>query len=119
WSGEVAVPATAKAGNYSVVPAGASGSAPPPVTLTVDPAMPLAILQYTPAHPSPGALVRVHARFLVDVAAGDKIDWEDGQVTVLSKPVTGRVFTFDVDLSLRPLHGTLLTQGGRLPIEIL
>ncbi|MBV8721271.1 MAG: carboxypeptidase regulatory-like domain-containing protein, partial [Candidatus Eremiobacteraeota bacterium] len=119
WSGEVAVPATAKAGNYSVVPAVASGSAPPPVTLTVDPAMPLAILQYTPAHPSPGALVRVHARFLVDVAAGDKIDWEDGQVTVLSKPVTGRVFTFDVDLSLRPLHGTLLTQGGRLPIEIL
>ena len=81
--------------------------------------MPLAILTYTPPHPVRGDSVHVRARFLVDAREGDKIQWEDGQTTVLGKPVSGRVFTFDLRISLRPLHGALLTKRGTLPIELL
>lgn len=119
WTGEVEVPPGEGAGQYSVTAVVAQGTAPAPATLTVDPKMPIAIVQLTPSNPSQGDYVRVRARFLVDARQGDKIDWEDGQTTVLGKPVSGRVFTFTKVLSLRPLHGVLLTGAGRLPIELL
>jgi hypothetical protein len=119
WVGEIEVPADAKPGNYDVAGEVSSGSPPPSATITVDPKMPLAILQMTPRNAVKGQYVQVRARFLVDAREGDKIEWEDGQTTVLPKPVTGRVFTFSVLLSLRPLHGVLLIRGGNLPIELL
>jgi len=119
WAGEVHVPLHAEGGNYPVTASVAVGTAPPGLTLTVDPKMPIAIIQYTPANPAQGQYVQVRARFLVDAKTGDKIEWEDGQTTVLGKPVSGRVFTFTKVLSLRPLHGVLLTAAGRLPIELL
>lgn len=119
WSGEIEVPRGAKAGTYAITATVASGTAPTATSLRVDPKMPLVILELNPANPGPGVNVRVHARFLVDVKAGDVIEWEDGTRTVLGKPVTGRVFDFTVRISLRPLHGVLLTAQGRLPIEIL
>ncbi|HTU81598.1 MAG TPA: carboxypeptidase-like regulatory domain-containing protein, partial [Candidatus Acidoferrales bacterium] len=119
WTGEIAVPKDAKAGDYDVDAAVASGTVPTSTTLRVDPSEPLVIVTYAPKNAPLGTTVSVRARFLVDVKAGDRIEWEDGDVTVLSKPVTGRVFTFDVRLSLRPLHGLLLTRGGKLPIELL
>ena len=76
-------------------------------------------MQMTPPHPEKGDTVLVKARFLVDAHEGEKIQWEDGQTTVLGKPVSGRVFTFNLRISLRPLHGALLTKRGTLPIEIL
>ncbi len=66
-----------------------------------------------------GQTVTVRARFLVDVHPGDKITWEDGTQTVLGKPVSGRVFTFQKQLTLLPLHGLLLTPRGPIPIELL
>ena len=60
--------------------------------------------QMTPPHPEKGDTVQVRARFLVDANEGDKIVWEDGQTTVLGKPISGRVFTFDLLISLRSLH---------------
>ncbi len=119
WAGEVEVPAGTAGGDYSVVASTPSGTPPTSATLTVDPKMPLAILTSNPPTGANGVIVKVQARFLVDVAAGDRIEWEDGTVTVLDKPVSGRVFTFKLRVSLRPLHGVLLTRHGRLPIELL
>lgn len=119
WRGEIAVPSGTVAGEYSVTGSVAGGVAPTAASLTVDPKEPLAIIQYTPKNPPSGATVTIHARFLVDVEAGDQIEWEDGQTTVLGKPVAGRVFAFTKRISLLPLHGVLLTKHGRLPIEIL
>jgi hypothetical protein len=119
WAGEIEVPKDAKAGDYQVAPALGSGTAPSPATLTVDPTMPLAILTMTPPNSAVGANVTVRARFLVDAKPGDRIEWEDGTVTVLGKPISGRVFTFPLHLSLRPLHGSLLTAGSRLPIVLM
>jgi len=87
--------------------------------LTVDPKMPIAILQTLTENPQLGTYVRVRARFLVDARAGDKILWEDGQSTTLDKPIAGRIFTFSLRLSLRPLHGVLLTRGVKLPISLM
>ncbi|HEX8805374.1 MAG TPA: hypothetical protein VF741_00440, partial [Candidatus Aquilonibacter sp.] len=70
-------------------------------------------------HPYAGESVLVRARFLVDVRPGDKITWQDGEQTVLGKPVSGRVFTFQKTLTLLPLHGALLTAPGPVPIEVL
>ena len=119
WVGELEVPADAKEGDYPIDAVLGVGTAPAGVILTVDPKMPLAIIQYKPANPAKGEVVQVRARFLVDAHEGDKIAWEDGQTTVLGKPVSGRVFTFDLRISLRPMHGALLTKRGSLPIELL
>jgi hypothetical protein len=119
WVGELAVPRDEKAGDYPVAPALANGTAPSAATLTVDPSLPLAILTTTPANPQIGENITVRARFLVDAKSGDRIEWEDGTITTLGKPIAGRVFTFPLRLSLRPLHGTLLTRGGRLPIVLM
>jgi len=118
WAGEIVVPVGAKAGTYTVE-GSVAGSTPASASLTVDPKLPLAILQYTPRNAGAGQYVTVRARFLVDAHEGSKIEWEDGTETVLGKPVAGRVFTFRKLLTLLPLHGLLLTPQGSLPIEVL
>jgi hypothetical protein len=119
WAGEVTVPPDTKGGDYTVEGALTGATQPVAATLTVDPKMPLVILQASPRNFVKGQYVMVHARFLVDVHAGDKIHWDDGQVTTLGKAVSGRVFTFSVLISLRPMNGVLLTRQGSIPIEIL
>lgn len=119
WTGELTVPTNVKAADYQVTAKAASGTQPQPATLTVDAKMPIAIIQLDPPNPQKGQYVRVRARFLVDVKPGDRIEWEDGQRTTLGKPVAGRVFTLSVRLSLRPLHGLLLTGDARLPIRLM
>lgn len=119
WIGEITVPNDAKAGDYSIAGEVAGAVAPTSTTLTVDPKVPLVIMQTTPRNPVKGQYVVVRARFLVDVRAGDKIRWDDGQVTTLGKPVSGRVFTFSLLISLRPMNGVLLTQQGSIPIQLL
>ncbi len=119
WSGTIAVPAGAKAGAQDVV-AHWGGKAPGTAasSLQIDPQMPLALLQTIPAHAAIGQYVAVRARFLADVRSGDTIEWQDGTVTTLRKPASGRIFSFSLHLSLRPLHGTLLTRSGKLPIML-
>jgi hypothetical protein len=119
WTGQLEVPKDAKGGDYSIAGNVAGAATPAAATLAVDPKMPIALIQYSPGNPAKGSYVHVRARFLVDAREGDKIEWEDGAVTVLPKPISGRVFTFTVHLSLRPLHGLLLTKHSRLPIELL
>ncbi len=119
WVGTLEVPTNVKAGTYEVRAKDGSGTQPRGAKLTVDPKMPLVIMHLEPANPQPGQYVRVRARFLVDVRPGDQIQWADGQITVLGKPVAGRVFTFNLRISLRPLHGVLLTKGTRLPISLM
>ncbi|MGB6985335.1 MAG: hypothetical protein WBD74_05075 [Candidatus Aquilonibacter sp.] len=116
WVGEVEVPEGTHAGAYPVAGSG-HGLTVTGATLTVDPKLPLVIVQFAPR--IVGATTTVRARFLVDVHAGDKITWSDGTTTVLDKPITGRVFTFRKDLTLLPLHGLLLTPKGAIPIELL
>jgi hypothetical protein len=118
WVGLIEVPATAKSGSYTVE--GAAGKASPKsATLVVDPKLPLALVTYTPRDAGEGQNVTVRVRFLVNARPGDRITWQDGTETILGKPLTGRVFTFTKRLTLLPLHGTLLTQAGSLPIELL
>ena len=119
WTGQIKVPSDAKAGSYTVSATVAHGAHPEDATLIVDPKLPAAIVQMDPPNPQPGQYVRVRARFLVDVKEGDRIQWQDGQTTILGHPVTGRVFTFSLRLSLRPMHGLLLTAAARLPINLM
>jgi len=119
WSGEIEVPEKTTAGSYQVT--GTVGGTTPPAaaTILVDPKLPLVIVQILTPHPFVGETVIIRARFLVDVREGDKITWQDGEQTVLGKPVSGRVFTFQKTLTLLPLHGALLTPLGPIPIEVL
>ncbi|HTZ54601.1 MAG TPA: carboxypeptidase-like regulatory domain-containing protein [Candidatus Acidoferrum sp.] len=119
WTGEVEVPEKAGAGEYPVSGSVHGAPVPKAATLTVDPKLPLAIVQYSPRNAPVGATVTVRARFLVDVHAGQTITWSDGTTTVLDKPITGRVFTFRKLLTLLPLHGLLLTPKGTVPIVLL
>jgi hypothetical protein len=119
WSGEIEVPAQTAAGEYPVTGSVHGSAVPTAATLTVDTKLPLAILQYLPRAAAIGQTVTVRVRFLVNVQAGDKITWQDGTETILSKPISGRVFTFRKGLTLLPLHGLLLTPKGTLPIELL
>ncbi len=118
WIGEIEVPLHERAGRYPVTASLHGAPAPKSAELTVDPKLPLVIVQIYP-RAVVGATVTVRARFLVDAQPGDKITWQDGTQTVLGKPVSGRVFTFRKDLTLLPLHGLLLTRRGTLPIELL
>jgi hypothetical protein len=119
WRGALSVPTNVKAGSYSIETKVANGTQPQAATLVVDANMPIAIMQTDPANPQLGQYVHVRARFLVDARAGDRIDWADGQMTTLGLPFSGRVFTFNLRVSLRPLHGVLLTKGARLPISLM
>jgi hypothetical protein len=119
WLGEVEVPERTSAGQYPVDGSIAGTAVSPNATLTVDPKLPLVIVQFLSHTNAVGQTATIRARFLVDVHAGDKITWEDGTQTVLGKPVSGRVFTFQKLLTLLPLHGLLLTPKGPIPIELL
>ena len=119
WTGEIEVPAKTAAGAYPVTGSVHGTAVSTNATLTVDPKMPLVIVQATPKNAPVGATVTVRARFLVDVHAGQTITWSDGTTTVLDKPITGRVFTFRKVLTLLPLHGALLTPQGPIPIVLL
>ncbi len=117
WLGELEVPAGTGAGQYPVTGSVQGKALTTSATLTVDPKMPLVIVEFSPRVVGATALVR--ARFLVDAHAGERIAWSDGTSTILDKPVTGRVFTFRKELTLLPLHGLLLTPHGAIPIELL
>jgi hypothetical protein len=119
WLGEVDVPVHAAAGQYPVDGSVLGNAISPSATLAVDPKLPLVIVQLLSHNNVVGQTVTVRARFLVDVHEGDKIVWDDGTQTVLGKPVSGRVFTFQKQLTLLPLHGRLLTPRGPIPIELL
>jgi hypothetical protein len=119
WLGEIEVPVHATAGPYPVDGSVHGTAISPNTILTVDPKLPLVTVQFLSHNNGVGANATVRARFLVDVHEGDKITWEDGTQTVLGKPVSGRVFTFQKQLTLLPLHGLLLTPRGPIPIELL
>lgn len=116
WIGEIAVPVDAKPGKATVT-ASANGKSAS-TEIIVDPKTPLATLQITTSAPQINEYVAVRGRFLVDVAEGDRIVWDDGQITTLSKPVSGRVFAFSVHLTHRPLQGTLFTRSGKFAVKV-
>lgn len=119
WIGELVVPTNAKAGPYTVTAKAENGTQPESTSIVVDAKMPVALLQMNTPNPVRGQYINVRARFLVDVREGDRIQWEDGQITTLGRPLAGRVFTFSLRYSLRPLHGLLLTKGSSLPISLM
>ena len=119
WLGEIEVPLHTTAGPYPVEGSVHGAAVVPNASLTVDPKLPLVTVQFLSRTNSVGQTATIRARFLVDVHEGDKITWEDGTQTVLGKPVSGRVFTFQKQLTLLPLHGLLLTPRGPIPIELL
>lgn len=118
WAGFLRVPPGVKAGKYEVSAQVADEQSPLDALLVVDPRIPLVTLHMTPASAKPGDYVTVRARFLVDARPGDRIAWEDGTFTTLGRPVSGRVFTFNLRISLRPLHGVLLTKSAKVPIQL-
>ena len=118
WFGTIVVPLQAPAGTSALVAeTGKSGSVAT-ADLKVDPSIPLATFRLTPRNPARGQYVSVRAHFLADVRAGDIIRWEDGQITKLATPITGRIFDFTVKISIQPLNGLLLTRQGQLPISL-
>ena len=119
WLGEIEVPVHAVAGPYPVEGSVHGTAISPNAILTVDSKLPLVTVQFLSHTNALGQTATIRARFLVDVHEGDKITWEDGTQTVLGKPVSGRVFTFQKQLTLLPLHGLLLTPRGPIPIELL
>ncbi|HEY9180669.1 MAG TPA: carboxypeptidase regulatory-like domain-containing protein [Candidatus Baltobacteraceae bacterium] len=119
WVGTIVVPLSANPGTGTVdLSARGAHAASTSLEIAVDPKIPLATFVITPRHPMHGQYVSVRARFLADVHPGDKIHWLDGQITQLSRPVTGRVYEFTVKISEQPLRGLLLTRQGELPITL-
>lgn len=119
WLGMVAVPAKTASGPATIV-ADIEGAhrLTASADLTVDPQAPLATFTMIPAHPRIGENAVVRARFLADVAPGDRIRWLDGQLTQLSRPLAGRIYQFTVKISEQPMRGFLLTRQGELPITL-
>lgn len=119
WLGMVDVPAKTPAGPATIV-ATIEGAQhlTASADLTVDPQAPIAMFTLIPAHARIGENAVVRARFLADVAPGDRIRWLDGQLTQLSRPLTGRVYQFTVKISEQPMRGFLLTRQGELPITL-
>jgi hypothetical protein len=119
WVGMVEVPLTASAGTSAIIAdIEGSQSSTTSADLKIDPSVPIATFTMTPRHPARGQYALVRARFLADVHPGTTIRWLDGQVTKLSRPITGRVYQFTVKISEQPLHGQLLTSLGELPITL-
>jgi len=107
--GQIEVPGDARRGDIRSTPACASGTSRPASSLTGRPQMHWAILQMTPPHPAKGRH-RGRARpLLVDVAEGDTNVNGRMANNYSRQTVGGRVFTFNLRVSLRPLHGALLT----------
>lgn len=119
WIGMIVVPLSAPSGT-TTIDVNVKGAQPASTSadMTVDPKMPLVTFTMTPRRPAIGQYVTVRARFLADVHPGDKIRWLDGQITKLSRPITGRVYEFTVKISIQPMHALLLTRQGDLPITL-
>ena len=117
WVGVLGVPNGQKAGRYEIL-AEATGTSTQSAraALLVDPKMPLAILQVYPPHASAGQYAAIRARFFEVVQPGDKIEWQDGSTTTLTKPNAEGIFTFSLRISLRPFDGVLVTKSARVPI---
>lgn len=118
WIGEIVVPKGTRAGRFEVRAHAATGRAPLPGELTVDPRLPIAILTASPGSAKIGEYVTVRARFLADVRPGDRILWADGQKSVLGKPLVGRLYAFTLKLSARPMVGILVTAHGRFTVRL-
>jgi hypothetical protein len=119
WTGTVSVPPGTKNGKYSV-DAQLQGQIPlsAHADVNVNDTIPLATFVMTPSNPRNGQFVTVRAHFLADAREGDEIQWLDGQITKLGKPLSGRVFLFTVKISKRPLSGVLLSGASKLPITL-
>lgn len=116
FGGAVVVPPLAK-GDYALS-VGDDGSAEGESLVTVDPTLPLVTVRTVPAHPAPGARVRVRATILAPVEQGDPVRFSDGETVRLPKP-NGRVFIFDVRLARVPDVGEITSKMGvKLPISI-
>ena len=61
---------------------------------------------------------RAHHEMLAAANSGDKIAWEDGSITTLGKPVSGRVFIFSITIRRLPYQGVLISGAQRIPILI-
>ena len=117
WEGVLVVPTGQKGGRYEVT-ALATGTSTQRAraAILVDPKLPLAILQVYPPHAASGQYAAIRARFFVVAHAGDKIEWQDGRTTTLTRPSAGGIFTFSLRISLRPFDGVLVTKTARVPI---
>jgi hypothetical protein len=122
WIATIVVPASTAPGRATIFAeirrAKKSQAETVSADLNIDPQIPLISIKMIPGRPVPGQYVTVRARILGDVQPGDTIRWLDGQITKLSRPVTGRVYVFSVKISERIMHGTLLTRQGGLPITL-
>lgn len=119
WVGTVRVPAAAQKSVKSIeIDAEGKTNGTASVDVTVDPALPIATYLLTPPNAVKGQYVHVRAHMYVDAKAGDKILWQDGAVTVLPAPKSGRFFEFDVRLGAVPYHGALATANGQLPVQL-
>lgn len=122
WIATIVVPPVVPAGKATIVADVKSGKGKASTSvyadLTVNPSIPLVTFKITPPHPVIGQYVTVRARFLADVRPGDTIRWPNGQITKLSRPVTGRVYVFSVKISEPLMRGLLLTRQAELPITL-
>ena len=119
WEGTVSVPGTTKAGVYTVsAVVHGKRAITASSKLTVDPGIPAAFFQLTPSHPLKNQYTVLRARFLVAAEQGDRIIWQDGQISVLPKPNAPHMFVFTVKISEQPFHGLLLTRLAKVPITV-
>ncbi|MHB8178829.1 MAG: MSCRAMM family protein [Vulcanimicrobiaceae bacterium] len=116
WIGTVLVPTDARAGAATL--RATAGSAQAHARLRVDPAMSILIAQVSPAGAVVGQFVVARVRFLTEVAPGDTILWENGEVTHLGKPSAAGVYTFSVRLGARPFRGVLVTHEERVNLTL-
>ncbi|HET9029650.1 MAG TPA: carboxypeptidase-like regulatory domain-containing protein [Candidatus Aquilonibacter sp.] len=88
-------------------------------SITISNAIQTVVAHGVPAHPSPGQTVRVVAKIVADVEAGDIVAMEGGQQFKLPKP-RGDVFVFSVRAPhALPLRGIIFTKRGeRIPFVI-
>ncbi|MDQ2680044.1 MAG: hypothetical protein M3Y21_03355 [Candidatus Eremiobacteraeota bacterium] len=120
WIAQVAVPPLQN-GDYAVhvdVQGQRSGGAD--ASLTVDNKIPLVYARAFPGNAKPGQTVRVTARVLGAVAAGDTMYFEDGNKLKLPVP-NGHIFAFSVRIGPRglPYRGFILNKRGeRIPIVV-
>jgi hypothetical protein len=120
WTGYARIPANAKSGPTSIsIDAQGKAAGASYVEVVVDPSIPIVSFELNPRSPTRGQYVHVRAHFLVDAKPGDKIIWQDGTVTILPKPRSGRYFEFDVKVGAEPYRGALVTATGQLPLTLV
>ncbi|MEO6913140.1 MAG: carboxypeptidase-like regulatory domain-containing protein [Candidatus Baltobacteraceae bacterium] len=120
WIARVAVPSLQN-GDYAVhidVRGERSGGAD--ASLSVDNRIPLVYARAFPRDAKPGQIVRVTARVLGAVSAGDTIYFEDGNRVKLPAPI-GHIFGFTLRIGSGglPYRGFILNRRGeRIPIVV-